>query len=734
MSEPVDGVRPPDPPPTPDRPAPPPTRDRFDEPPPTRDRVDEPPPTRDRVDEPPDSTTLPPSLAPLTIVGPLATQGGQGTAMLCTGWPGHELVVLKVLPFARPALPEVWALWRELAAAGGAVDLLHHNIHDGRAYEVTPFVPGLSLDRVTGTPMPGEQLHRLVKQLGDHLGRAHAGLSRRLVHRDVKPANILVVERDPLRVVFTDFGLSSAQDAPAIPRSVHVTEAYAAPEALAGTSHPPVDWWSLGMTVAELAQGHHPFQVEGQWLSPYEIHRWLVTLPVPLDEDLDPRLQLLLRGLLTRSPGDRWGAAQVHEWVEGRTPTLGEEWTMPAAAPAVPPAAPTAVPLDAFEFDRRSWTEPAELAGAFARSWRLAGGLLLGRRAGALEDWAARRSPELGAAVAQARASLDDGAGIDRAVCEIVVALAPDAAPVFDGRAADADGLRRLAIEAVSDRLTAEVIERLRTCGGLVVLSRLPGQEGLAELARRWAASVDAARARAATLPDDVTFDPVELHALLFAAAVDLGLARGLAQDALALCTRQARRAGWFRALAEAAAEEPSAAVHAVIVLSVEHALTGARAIRDDVREPVRAYLEETLAAWRASGGLPAAGGTPVAVLPSPAPTRSPVRWRRPGAAAALLAVGAVGAELAVAGVPWVLAAVALAAALAAAAAAARSRPGRRANVVAGLSLGLLAGVPVAGAAALADVALGSPVPAGGAFWFTWFAVAAGATTLGVLE
>jgi len=126
----------------------------------------------------------------------------------------------------------------------------------------------------------------------------------KIPHRDLKPANIMVRSLEPrLDLVLADFGLARVLD---LSKEMHsrliISAAYASPQASSsGAISPPMDWWSLGVIVAELAQGRNPFQLEnGEWLSDRVIMDWISSRPIDLSGVEDGRIASLCRGLTLR--------------------------------------------------------------------------------------------------------------------------------------------------------------------------------------------------------------------------------------------------------------------------------------------------------------------------------------------------------------------------------------------------------------------------------------------------
>lgn len=129
------------------------------------------------------------------------------------------------------------------------------------------YAPGGSLaDRLAGERALAPEVRRTIfAQLVDAVEHVHAA---GLVHRDLKPGNVLFTADNRLRLI--DFGVSAAIGsrgtlAPSWEEDDVGTLAYAAPEQLAGpvsATHPAADVYSLGVLLYEMASGRLPFELE----------------------------------------------------------------------------------------------------------------------------------------------------------------------------------------------------------------------------------------------------------------------------------------------------------------------------------------------------------------------------------------------------------------------------------------------------------------------------------------
>jgi tRNA A-37 threonylcarbamoyl transferase component Bud32 len=145
------------------------------------------------------------------------------------------------------------------------VDVLDYGESDDQQYMVLELVEGETLERLierTG-PMPVERAGALFDQLLSALEVCHA---REIVHRDVKPANVMLTsDKDGERVVLIDFGLARIRGALAAAKLtetgvVHGTAQYMAPEQCRGEdTGPACDVYSAGLVFYEMLSGAQPF-------------------------------------------------------------------------------------------------------------------------------------------------------------------------------------------------------------------------------------------------------------------------------------------------------------------------------------------------------------------------------------------------------------------------------------------------------------------------------------------
>jgi serine/threonine protein kinase len=203
---------------------------------------------------------------------------------------------------------------------------------------VMEYVEGVTLAGLVkrdGALLP-DQAAALVGQAADALAAAHAA---GIVHRDVKPSNMLVSPGGQVKL--SDFGIARAEADASLTQTGLVTgsPAYLAPEVASGQQATDAsDVWSLGATLFHALAGHPPYEVGDNVLG--ALYRIVHEDPPRLLNAgwLGP----LLLATMTREPADRWSMAQVRDFLAAG-PTATRLAAVPASGRFEPEPEPTQV-------------------------------------------------------------------------------------------------------------------------------------------------------------------------------------------------------------------------------------------------------------------------------------------------------------------------------------------------------------------------------------------------------
>ncbi|MFJ5067391.1 serine/threonine-protein kinase [Kitasatospora sp. NPDC088556] len=249
--------------------------------------------------------------------------GGMGLVYLAYT-PGGRPVALKVV---RPELAEDpefrHRFAQEVASARRIHGLYTAQVVDAGTDAATPwlattFVPGPSLQQVVQHygPLPERSVLLLLAGIAEALQAIHAA---GVVHRDLKPGNVLVATDGP-RVI--DFGIARAADAsPLTGTGLRIgSPGFMAPEQALGLSAAPAtDVFALGALIAYVGSGTPPF---GDGPEPASLYR--AVHEEPDLSQLPPGLHELVRLCLAKRPEDRPGTAQLIEAARRHPATGGE--------------------------------------------------------------------------------------------------------------------------------------------------------------------------------------------------------------------------------------------------------------------------------------------------------------------------------------------------------------------------------------------------------------------------
>ena len=232
------------------------------------------------------------------------------------------------------------------------VDIYDRGTEGDRLWITMRLVDGLDVARMVA---PGHPMRPVARAVGI-VAQAAAGLDaahrRGLLHRDVKPANLLVAAADDGsdQVFVTDFGIARSIESPRLTStgSIVATLAYASPEQIgAGALDHRTDVYSLGATLYEMLTGEAPFAGR----PPLAVLTAHLNEPPPLPSRIDPGLPIgfdeVIARAMAKDPNRRFDSCTALAAAAWRALEPGETWRDPdpvGAGPLLPPTA-AAVPV-----------------------------------------------------------------------------------------------------------------------------------------------------------------------------------------------------------------------------------------------------------------------------------------------------------------------------------------------------------------------------------------------------
>ncbi|WP_433515814.1 protein kinase domain-containing protein [Nonomuraea sp. CA-143628] len=294
--------------------------------------------------------------------------GGMGEV-----WRGEDIVLartvaVKVLLPGRMDDPGFVARFQAEARAmatinhPGVVDVYDYGVSGDTVYLVMKFVDGEPLDKLLMRlgRIPPQPAMELIAQAASALQAVH---QQGIVHRDVKPGNLLV-QRDGT-LVLTDFGIARSDVASRLTDAGMVlgTAAYCAPEQAEGAPvTPAVDIYALGVVAYECLVGQRPFEGESAVTIALKHIR---EAPPPLPAEIPPPVRALVERALSKDPLARYPTARAMS--ETARKIAAGETPPPEPAPPVT-GATMAAPMEAYQTgSRQSGPHPtgSHQAGAY---------------------------------------------------------------------------------------------------------------------------------------------------------------------------------------------------------------------------------------------------------------------------------------------------------------------------------------------------------------------------------
>jgi eukaryotic-like serine/threonine-protein kinase len=274
-------------------------------------------------------------------------RGGMGVVYCARDKRLKREIAIKILPPELSFRADIRQ--RFLREAETAAQLNHPNIvpiytveeRDNLVYFVMAYIKGDNLGQRLQQhgPIPPVEVRRILREVGDALAYAH---HRNVIHRDIKPDNI-IIDEETGRAMVTDFGIARALTDSGDSRLTATgmaigTPAYMSPEQSAGDRaiDGRSDLYSLGVVGYQMLCGQPPFVANN---TPSMLVKHLSEKPVPVDErwpDLPLDLARAVMICLEKDPNDRFPSAAAFSAAldGGSMPTLA---TRASTAPTVPP-------------------------------------------------------------------------------------------------------------------------------------------------------------------------------------------------------------------------------------------------------------------------------------------------------------------------------------------------------------------------------------------------------------
>ncbi len=273
-------------------------------------------------------STLIPNIPGYEIVGELG-RGGMGVVYKARQHGLNRTVALKIVLGDDKA--DSKQLIRFLAEAEAVASVQHPNVvevyhfgeHQAQPFLALEFCPGGSLDaKLKGKQLKPVDAAELLARIAEGVHAAH---SKGIIHRDIKPQNILLSADGTPKV--SDFGLAKKVLGREQTQTENIlgTPAYMSPEQASGSTRfvgPETDVWSLGVMLYEMLSGVRPFIGETQWDTLVSVQKGTYSPLRKINPNIPHDLQLICQKSMAREPKDRYATAgelalDLRHWLAG---------------------------------------------------------------------------------------------------------------------------------------------------------------------------------------------------------------------------------------------------------------------------------------------------------------------------------------------------------------------------------------------------------------------------------
>jgi serine/threonine protein kinase len=199
------------------------------------------------------------------------------------------------------AIRQEATLWEKASGHPNVLPIIDADIYDGQVVIVSEYADGGSLgDKLKISLPPIEIAVEITIGILNGLEYLH---SKEIIHRDIKPQNILLQGNTPR---LADFGISRAMNSDTISSVVAGTDAYMSPEAFDGNRNVQTDIWSVGVVLYQMLNGQLPYPQQ----HPTERMFAILTKEFePLGENIPKDVRDVVEKALAKKPADRYLSA-----------------------------------------------------------------------------------------------------------------------------------------------------------------------------------------------------------------------------------------------------------------------------------------------------------------------------------------------------------------------------------------------------------------------------------------